>query len=163
MSEAEVSCHFLICSAEYFISNEIHLVLQILDLDWSLGLAKLKCIERVDLTLHGFADLNVIPNGYKADNSCGTSLFLLTNPGQLHFYEYDSLSILKSKKGKNHSAHEMQYHSVIPTVEPYMTVGKLYMMSSERNIFSSHSKVLDIISHDFQVLSFHFFFQFNDQ
>ncbi|KAL8463043.1 hypothetical protein ACS0TY_033889 [Phlomoides rotata] len=117
-------------------------VLTILDLDWSLGLAKLKCVERVDLKLHGFADLNVISNGYKADNDSGTSLFVLTNPGLLHFYEYDSLSILKSKIGKNHSAHAMQYHSVIPTVEPYMTMGKLYMMSSDINIFSSLSKTV---------------------
>ncbi|KAK6122032.1 hypothetical protein DH2020_044225 [Rehmannia glutinosa] len=113
-------------------------VLTILDLDWSSGLAKLKCVERVDLNLHGsFADVIIISNAYKVDNSNETSLFVLTNPGQLHFYQYASLSILKSEKTKNHSVHALQYHSVIPTVEPYMTVGELYMMNSERNILSA--------------------------
>ncbi|KAI3470889.1 hypothetical protein Pfo_027552 [Paulownia fortunei] len=118
-------------------------VLTILDLDWSSGLAKLKCVERVDLTLHGsFADVIITSNAYKVDNSNATSLFVLTNPGQLHFYEYASLSILKSEKGKNHSIHAFQYHSIIPTVEPYMTVGKLYVMGSERNIFTAFSETV---------------------
>ncbi|KAL6531099.1 hypothetical protein OROHE_014168 [Orobanche hederae] len=78
-------------------------VLTILDLDWSSGLAKLKCVERVDLSLHGsFAD---------------------------------------SEKRNNHSMLALQYHSVIPTVEPYMTLGKLYTMNSESNIFSAFSEI----------------------
>ncbi|KAL0402918.1 UNVERIFIED_CONTAM: hypothetical protein Sradi_1932600 [Sesamum radiatum] len=96
----------------------------ILDLDWSSGLAKLKCVERVDLRLHGsFSDVLVISNPYKAQNKTATSVFVLTSPGLLHFYEYASLSTLKPERGKNHSVHAFQYHSVIPTVEPYMTVG----------------------------------------
>ncbi|KAL1533424.1 hypothetical protein AAHA92_33309 [Salvia divinorum] len=115
-------------------------VLTILDLNWSSGLSRLKCIDRVDLTLHGsFADL-VISNSYKANHSNGTSFFVLTSPGQLHFYEYASLSMLKSERGKNHSMHASQYNSLIPTVEPYMTVGKLYMMGSEGNVLGSLSK-----------------------
>lgn len=118
-------------------------VLTILDLDWSSGLARLKCIDRVDLTLHGsFADVLVVSHSYKADNSIGTSLFVLTNPGQLHFYEYASLSMLKSERGKNHSVHESQYISVISAVEPYMTLGKLYMLGTERNILGALSKTV---------------------
>lgn len=106
----------------------------------------MKCIDRVDLTLHGsFADLLVISNSYKADHNNGTSLFVLTSPGQLHFYEYASLSMLKSERGKNHSVHASEYNSIIPTVEPCMTVGKLYMMGSEGNILGVLSKVPDII------------------
>ncbi|KAG8390116.1 hypothetical protein BUALT_Bualt01G0050100 [Buddleja alternifolia] len=113
-------------------------VLTILDLDWSSGLAKLKCLERVDLTLHGsFADVIILANAYKADNSNATSLFVLTNPGQLHFYDYASLSIFKSGGGKNHVVHEFPYHSVIPTAEPYVTVGKLYLIGSERKFLSA--------------------------
>ncbi|KAL9164964.1 hypothetical protein ABFS82_06G139200 [Erythranthe guttata] len=114
-------------------------VLTILDLDWSSGLTKLKCVNRVDLTLHGsFADIIIIPNARnKVDNSPETSLFVLTNPGQLHFYDYASLSILKSYGVKNHSVHSSQYNSVIPTVEPYMTVGKLYIIGSEGNYFGA--------------------------
>ncbi|XP_042032977.1 uncharacterized protein LOC121779672 isoform X3 [Salvia splendens] len=116
-------------------------VLTILDLNWSSGLSRLKCIDRVDLTLHGsFADLLVISNSYKADHSSGTSFFVLTSPGQLHFYEYASLSMLKSERGKNHCKEASQYNSLIPTVEPYMTVGKLYMMGSEGNVLGSLSK-----------------------
>ncbi|KAH6769097.1 hypothetical protein C2S51_014433 [Perilla frutescens var. frutescens] len=118
-------------------------VLTILDLDWSSGLARLKCIDRVDLTLHGsFADLHVVSHSYKANHSDGTSLFILTSPGQLHFYEYGSLSMLKSERGNNNSVHASQYNSVIPTVEPYMTVGKLYMMGSERNVLGALSKAV---------------------
>ncbi|XP_057786448.1 uncharacterized protein LOC131003899 isoform X2 [Salvia miltiorrhiza] len=118
-------------------------VLTILDLDWSSGLARLKCIDRVDLTLHGsFADLLVISNSYMPDHSNGTSLFVLTSPGQLHFYDYASLSMLKSERGKNHSVHASQYNSIIPTVEPYMTVGKLYMMGSEGNILGAIAKAV---------------------
>ncbi|KAL6581229.1 hypothetical protein OROMI_007152 [Orobanche minor] len=117
-------------------------VLTILDLDWSSGLAKLKCVERVDLALHGsFADVITTSSSYKMDNNNATSLFVLTNPGQLHFYQYDSLSILKSEKRSNHSMLALQYHSVIPTVEPYMTLGKLYTMNSESNIFSAFSEI----------------------
>lgn len=116
-------------------------LLQILDLDWSSGLSKLKCIERVNLRLHGsFADVLVMSNAHNAKNI--NAVFVLTNPGQLHFYEYASVSTLKSEKGKSHSAHASQYHSVIPTLEPYMTVGKLYVMGSERNIPTALSKVL---------------------
>ncbi|CAA0811101.1 transducin family protein / WD-40 repeat family protein [Striga hermonthica] len=112
-------------------------VLTILDLDWSSGLAKLKCIERFDLALHGsFADVITISNPYKMDNDHMMSFFVLTNPGQLHFYQYSYLSILKSNRRINHSVHALQYYSVIPTAEPYMTLGKLYT-NTEGNILST--------------------------
>lgn len=131
--------------------------MQILDLNWSSGLSRLKCIDRVDLTLHGsFADLLVISNSYKADHSNGTSFFVLTSPGQLHFYEYASLSMLKSEKGKNHCVHAAQYNSLIPTVEPFMTVGKIYMMGSGGNVLGSLSKVPDIICLDLCAILFCF-------
>ncbi|KAL3834832.1 hypothetical protein ACJIZ3_009568 [Penstemon smallii] len=118
-------------------------VLTILDLDWSSGLTKLKCVERVDLTLHGsFADVILISNAYEEDNSNVTSVFVLTNPGQLHFYEYASLSIFKSGRGHNHSVNAVQYHSVIPTVEPYMTLGKLYYIGAEKDSFITLSETV---------------------
>ncbi|KAL3650281.1 hypothetical protein CASFOL_006684 [Castilleja foliolosa] len=119
-------------------------VLTILDLDWSSGLSKLKCVERVDLALHGsFADVITLSNSYKTDNNNNaTSLFVLTNPGQLHLYQYTSLSILKSETRNNQSMNALQYQSVIPTVEPYMTVGKLYTMSSETNAFRALSETV---------------------
>lgn len=133
------------------------LLLQILDLDWSSGLAKLKCVARVDLALHGsFADVNVMSNAHEDEK---TSLFVLTNPGQLHFYQYASLSVFKSG-GQNHSA--VAYHSVIPTVEPYMTLGKLHSLGAERDPSTSLSEVLDIIIHNSCEITFacyHFYDQ----
>ncbi|CAA2983226.1 isoform 5 of syntaxin-binding 5-like [Olea europaea subsp. europaea] len=111
-------------------------VLTILDLDWSPGLINLKCVDRVDLALHGsFADVIALSDPYEADINDLTSLFLLTNPGQLHFYDYPSLSTFKSGLEKNQSVHAVQYHSIIPTVEPCMTLGKLFLINSEA-IFS---------------------------
>ncbi|XP_051121532.1 uncharacterized protein LOC127244960 isoform X2 [Andrographis paniculata] len=116
-------------------------VLTILDLDWSSGLSKLKCSERVDLRLDGsFADVLVMPNAYNAKNNKEKSLFVLTNPGQLHYYAYVSVSALKPERGKDHSAHTLQYQSVIPTLEPYMTVGKLFVIDSERNNLNALSQ-----------------------
>lgn len=76
----------------------------------------------------------------------------MTSPGQLHFYEYASMSMLKSESGKNHSVHASQYNSVIPTMEPYMTVGKLFTMDPEGNVLGALSKVPDIISLDLRAL-----------
>ncbi|KAL2456266.1 transducin family protein/WD-40 repeat family protein [Forsythia ovata] len=116
-------------------------VLTILDLDWSRGLVNLKCVDRVDLALHGsFADVIAISDPYEADSSDSTSLFILTNPGQLHFYDYTSLSTFKSGLEKNHSVHAVQYHAIIPTVEPYMTLGKLYLIGSEGNSLRAFSE-----------------------
>ncbi|EPS63539.1 hypothetical protein M569_11243, partial [Genlisea aurea] len=124
-------------------------VLTIIDIDWSSSLAKLKCIERVDLRLHGsFADILVTSNAYEEENRNSTLLFILTNPGQLHLYKYESLSILKSEKEKNGLIYSLEYNSVIPTVEPYMTVGKLYERSIQRNIFDVHTEVVEIINLD---------------
>lgn len=120
--------------------------MQILNLEWSAGLVQLKCVERVDLTLHGsFADVIITPKAHEPDNYSSTSLFILTNPGQLHFYDFASLSIFKPGTGHNHSVHAFKYHSVIPTVEPHMTVGKLYLMGSDRSFFFELSEVLKSI------------------
>ncbi|XP_073288351.1 uncharacterized protein [Primulina huaijiensis] len=116
-------------------------VLTILNLEWSAGLVQLKCVERVDLTLHGsFADVIITPKAHEPDNFSLTSLFILTNPGQLHFYDFASLSIFKPGTGHNHSVHAFQYHSIIPTVEPHMTVGKLYLMGRDRSFFCELSE-----------------------
>ena len=129
--------------------KEMLLLLQILDIDWSSGLAKLKCLERVDLTLHGsFADMTVISNYYEEEKHNKTSLFLLTNPGQLHFYEYASLSIFKSEGRQNHTISPAPYHSVIPTVEPCMTIGKLHSVNEEGDTSISLPVVRHLVSHD---------------
>ncbi|XP_058207273.1 uncharacterized protein LOC131320562 isoform X1 [Rhododendron vialii] len=101
-------------------------VLTILNLDWSSGIESLKCVGRVDLTLNGsFADMILVPNATATEGYGISSLFVLSNPGQLHFYDDSCLSSLMSQPEKKHSVPAVQYPEVIPTVEPYMTVGKL--------------------------------------
>lgn len=101
-------------------------IFQILNLDWSSGIESLKCVGRVDLTLNGsFADMILVPNATATEGYGISSLFVLSNPGQLHFYDDSCLSSLMSQPEKKHSVPAVQYPEVIPTVEPYMTVGKL--------------------------------------
>ncbi|KZV34948.1 hypothetical protein F511_04922 [Dorcoceras hygrometricum] len=114
-------------------------VLTILNLEWSAGLIQLKCVERVDLTLHGsFADVIITPKAHEPDNYSSTSIFILTNPGQLLFYDFTSLSIFKPGSGRN--VHGVQYHPVIPTVEPHMTVGRLCLIGLDRSFLSEISE-----------------------
>lgn len=92
----------------------------------------MKCIDRVDLTLGGsFADMSLVPNGGVAEHSDTSTLFVLTNPGQLHFYDDASLSALMSNPDMKHSINATQYPAVIPTMEPNMTVGKLSVINDE--------------------------------
>lgn len=92
----------------------------------------MKCIDRVDLTLGGsFADMSLVPHGGAAEHSDTSTLFVLTNPGQLHFYDDASLSALMSNPDKKHSINATQYPAVIPTLEPNMTVGKLSVINGE--------------------------------
>uniref|UniRef100_A0A5B7BCF9 V-SNARE coiled-coil homology domain-containing protein n=1 Tax=Davidia involucrata TaxID=16924 RepID=A0A5B7BCF9_DAVIN len=107
-------------------------VLTILNLEWSSGIETLKCIGRVDLTLNGsFADMILVPNAGATESSDTTSLFVLNNPGQLHFYDDACLSTLMSRPEKKNSVHAVQYHAVVPTAEPYMTVAKLNLLQTE--------------------------------
>ncbi|XP_075515897.1 uncharacterized protein LOC142550704 [Primulina tabacum] len=91
--------------------------LTILNIEWSAGLAQLKCVERADFTPHGsFADVIITPKAHEPDNYSSTSLFILTNLGQLHF-------IIQQCPLWNH-----------------MTVGKLYLMGRDRSFFCELSE-----------------------
>ncbi|CAN0838044.1 Syntaxin-binding protein 5-like [Linum grandiflorum] len=111
-------------------------VLTILNLDWSAGIGNLKCIGRTDITLNGsFADMVLLTRGATVEAS---GILVLTNPGQLHFYDSTCLSFLMSKEEKNSTVSPMEYPMVIPTVEPNMTCGKLDLVCKDGNL----SKVL---------------------
>ncbi|XP_031095683.1 uncharacterized protein LOC115999882 isoform X1 [Ipomoea triloba] len=115
-------------------------VLTILKLDWSSGLAALKCIDRVDLRLSGsFADIITAPSPCDTEND-NSSLFILTNPGQLHYYDKTCLSTLKSERENKHNAHSIQYPVAIPTINPCMTVAKSCSMDRKWNFSRSSSK-----------------------
>lgn len=109
-------------------------VLTILNLDLSSGLEALKCIKRSDLTLNGpYADIVLVP-GVGAAESSYTTLFVLTNPGQLHVYDDDCLSGLISAPDMKHAVNAVQYPVTLPTVEPYMTITKLCSVQKDGNL-----------------------------
>ncbi|KAL6980725.1 hypothetical protein U1Q18_022362 [Sarracenia purpurea var. burkii] len=123
-------------------------VLTILNLDWSSGIETLKCVGRVDLTLNGsFADMILVPKSGATERCDISSLFVLSNPGQLHFYDDSCLSALMSQSEKKHSILGVQYPEVIPTVEPYMTVGKLKLVQPEGSFSSSLSELVSGAKH----------------
>lgn len=108
-------------------------VLTILNLDLSSGLEALKCIKRSDLTLNGpYADIVLVPDAGAAESSY-TTLFVLTNPGQLHVYDDDCLSGLISAPEK-HVVNAVQCPVTLPTVEPYMTIAKLCLVLNDGNL-----------------------------
>ncbi|KAK1396923.1 putative transducin family protein / WD-40 repeat family protein [Heracleum sosnowskyi] len=107
-------------------------VLTILTLDWLTGIETLICIARIDLTLGGsFADMTLVPSGGSGEHGDASTLFVLTNPGQLHFYNDACLSVLMSKPNETHSADAIQYPALVPTTEPNMSVGKLSVLDEE--------------------------------
>lgn len=98
----------------------------------------------MDLTLNGsFADMILMPNAGAAESSTTSILFVLTNPGQLYFYDDACLSSLASQSGKKHSVHAIQYPVNLPTIEPYMTLGKLSLIHKEGNFSMALSEVLN--------------------
>lgn len=113
-------------------------VLTILNLDWSSGIESLRCVGRVDLTLNGsFADMILVPNA-GATRQCETSsLFVLSNPGQLHFYDDSCLCSLMDHPEKKHSIPGVQYLEVVPTLEPFMTSAKLKFVCRDRSLSRS--------------------------
>lgn len=99
--------------------------MQILNLDFSSGLESLKCVKRLDRTLNGsYADIELVPS-VAASESSYTTLFVLTNPGQLHVYDDDCLAGLISDPEINHAVNAVQCPVTLPTVEPFMTIAKL--------------------------------------
>lgn len=116
--------------------------MQILSLDWSSGIENLKCVGRLDLTVNGsFADMILLPKSGVPGSSGSTSLFVLTNPGQLHVYEDACLSALMSEHEKRSHVPAVQYPVVMPTVEPYMTVGKLSLVHGDGKLARAFSEV----------------------
>ncbi|KAG5599928.1 hypothetical protein H5410_031298 [Solanum commersonii] len=107
---------------------------QVLNLDWSSGIKALKCVGRVDLGLDGsFADAIVVSNANETGIDDASSLFVLSNPGKLHFYDKASLSALKSNPEKKHADFAVKYPTPVPTLEPRITVAYLYPVDRKWN------------------------------
>ena len=94
----------------------------------------IRCIGRADLTLNGsFADMILLPSLGAMGHNSEDDLFVLTNPGQLHFYDHDSLSTLTSQQTRRPPVHAFEFPGVIPTADLSMTVAKLIKLSNGLN------------------------------
>ncbi|WOL16289.1 hypothetical protein Cni_G25076 [Canna indica] len=112
-------------------------VLAVLTLEWSSGVETLKCVSRANLNLKGsFADMILIPSIALPEKNTTAALFVLTNPGQLNVYDGTILSQFKSDEDPFAGAEN--FPSVVPTIDPNITVTKLCLLSKG----SSSSKVL---------------------
>lgn len=93
----------------------------------------MKCTDRLDLTLtSSFADMILIPSGGTTRSDENAILFILSNPGRLQIYNCADLSssVSHPKKGL-HPEKELldsavNFPTVIPTVDPLMTVAELF-------------------------------------
>ncbi|KAI3930778.1 hypothetical protein MKX01_037224, partial [Papaver californicum] len=69
--------------------------------------------------------------GATNNNTTGVSLFLLTNPCQLHVYDDVILASLLSQQEKTLSIRPILFPVVVPMVDPCMTVAKLCSVTME--------------------------------
>ena len=117
-------------------------MLQVLSLDWSSGIERVKCIARVDISLHGsFANMTVIPRPGGMENTPAAGIFILTNPGQLHIYDISSLSESRPQDCKP-EVNAVKFPLTIPTTDPSMTVTKFYFLPTDGDLKKALSKVL---------------------
>ncbi|WVZ67174.1 hypothetical protein U9M48_016293 [Paspalum notatum var. saurae] len=102
------------------------ILVQILSLESSAGLESVRCMSRIDLKLDGsFADMILIPDSGVPDKSKTSALFILTNPGQLSFYDGGSLFSVQNTKEGNALPEAQKFPVAVPTLDPTITVTKL--------------------------------------
>ncbi|KAK9683482.1 hypothetical protein RND81_10G144000 [Saponaria officinalis] len=83
---------------------------------------------RTNITLEGsFADMILLPSFDVMEDASTMSLFLLSSPGQIQYYDGPYLSELISNQNKSRTI-PVNYRSTVPTTEPYLTVGKLILV-----------------------------------
>ncbi|XP_062002443.1 uncharacterized protein LOC133720246 [Rosa rugosa] len=122
-------------------------VLTVLTLDWSSGMGNLRCVGRTDLTLTGsFADMILLPNSATIAGNHRADAFVLTNPGQLHFYDETSLSALISQQEKKPSVSALEFPVVIPTTNPTMTAARLIRTATGENSLKSPSELSSVVN-----------------
>ncbi|BBH06284.1 transducin family protein / WD-40 repeat family protein [Prunus dulcis] len=139
------------CDGQLFIygGDEIgsEEVLTVLTLEWSPGMGNLRCVGRTDLTLTGsFADMILLPSSGTTGGNHKADVFVLTNPGQLHFYDEASLSALVSQKERNLSISGLEFPVVIPTTNPTMTVAKLIRVPTGENLLKALSEISSVVN-----------------
>ena len=111
----------------------------------------LRCVGRADLTLTGsFADMILFPSIGSTRTNLKADVFVLTNPGQLHFYDDESLSAMVSQQWqeKKQSFAAIEFPAVIPTTDPALTVAKLIKLPVGENSSKILSEVLHFLIGD---------------
>lgn len=102
----------------------------------------LKCVSRVDLSLNGFfADMIILPPSGSSKNNHNVSLLVLTNPGQLHFFDDAKFSTSVCRVEKRMSVAAVEFPMVVPTANKYMTAAKLSILPSDGHSSTALSKV----------------------
>jgi syntaxin-binding protein 5 len=106
--------------------TKVLIFLQVLSLESTSGLESVRCMSRMDLKLDGsFADMILIPDTGVPDKSKTSALFILTNPGQLNFYDGNSLFSVQNTNEGNALPEAHKFPVAVPTIDPNITVTKL--------------------------------------
>ncbi|KAL5664098.1 hypothetical protein ACJX0J_024206, partial [Zea mays] len=102
----------------------------VLSQESTAGLESKRCMSRTDLKLVGsFADMILIPDTRVPDKRRTSALFILTNPGQLNFYDGGSLFSVQNSKEGNPLPEAQKFPVAIPTLDPNITVTGLYSLT----------------------------------
>ncbi|KAK7373911.1 hypothetical protein VNO80_07331 [Phaseolus coccineus] len=121
-------------------------VLTVLTLEWSSGMESVRCTNRADLTLSGsFADLTLLPSPGTTRLNSKDEVFVLTNPGQLHLYNSDSLSTLTSQQKRTPSVPAVEFPVLVPMTDPSLTVAKLIRLPSKSNSSKLLTEVASVL------------------
>ncbi|KAF0908598.1 hypothetical protein E2562_026646 [Oryza meyeriana var. granulata] len=109
-------------------------VLMVLSLESTDGLESARCTSRMDLKLDGsFADMILISDSGIPYKSQTSALFILTNPGQLNFYDGGALfSMPKSEEGIA-QLEAQKFPVTVPTTDPNITVTNLYSLNGRES------------------------------
>ncbi|XP_024026433.1 uncharacterized protein LOC21399448 isoform X3 [Morus notabilis] len=134
------------CDGQLFIygGDEIgsEEVLTVLTLEWSSGMDTLKCAGRIDITLTGsFADMILLPSAGAIGSQKKADVFVLTSPGQLHFYDDASLSSSLSQQDRKPSFSAVEFPAMIPMNDPTITVAKLFTLRTGEDSLNTLSEL----------------------
>uniref|UniRef100_A0ACD5WP56 Uncharacterized protein n=1 Tax=Avena sativa TaxID=4498 RepID=A0ACD5WP56_AVESA len=109
-------------------------VLTVLSLESSNGLESVRCASRVDLKLDGsFADMILIPDTGVPDKIRTSALFVLTNPGQLNFYDGGALFSARKSEEVSAQPEARKFPVAVPTIDPNITVTDLYSLTGREH------------------------------
>lgn len=119
---------------------------QVLSLEWSSGMETVQCLSRIDLSLPGsFSDVVITAGTMGCEKNA--SLFVLTNPGQLHMFDGAGLSASLLQKEKTLSVHPVDFPPVVPTISPLITVANLFTLPTEGDSSKALAEVMHSCKH----------------